>query len=49
MQKHFNTEGPIQAESHCHIDPIHRLDWGEVQHLIYTGKYFVLHAFARNV
>lgn len=49
MQKHFNTAGPIQAESHYHIDPIYRLDWAEVQHLIDTGKYFVLHALARNV
>ena len=44
MQKHFNTAGPIQAENHYHIDPIHRLDWEDVQHLIETGKYFVLHA-----
>ena len=44
MQKHFNTAGPIQTENHYHIDPIHRLDWEEVQHLIDTGKYFVLHA-----
>jgi len=44
MQKHFNTAGPIQPENHYHIDPIHRLDWEEVQHLIETGKYFVLYA-----
>ena len=44
MQKHFNTAGPIQTENHYHIDPLHRLDWEEVQHLIDTGKYFVLHA-----
>ena len=44
MQKHFNTAGPIQTENHYHIDPIHRLDWEEVQHLIDTGKYLVLHA-----
>ena len=44
MQKHFNTAGPIQAENHYHIDPIHRLDWEDVQHLIETEKYFVLHA-----
>ena len=44
MQKHFNTAGPIQPENHYHIDLLHRLDWEEVQHLIETGKYFVLHA-----
>lgn len=44
MQKHFNTAGPIQPENHYHIDPLHCLDWEEVQHLIDTGKYFVLHA-----
>ena len=44
MQKHFNTAGPIQPENHYHIDPLHRLDWEEVQHLIETDKYFVLHA-----
>jgi len=44
MQKHFNTAGPIQPDNHYHIDPLHRLDWEEIQHLIETGKYFVLHA-----
>ncbi|CAA6804555.1 MAG: AAA-like domain-containing protein, partial [uncultured Thiotrichaceae bacterium] len=44
MQKHFNTAGPIKPANHYHIDPLHRLDWEEVQHLIESEKYFVLHA-----
>ncbi len=44
MQKHFNTAGPINTEDHYHIDPIHRLDWEEVRHLMDAKKYFVLHA-----
>nr|CAA6830480.1 MAG: AAA-like domain-containing protein [uncultured Thiotrichaceae bacterium] len=44
MQKYFNTAGPIKPANHYHIDPLHRLDWEEVQHLIESEKYFVLHA-----
>lgn len=44
MEKFFNTAGPIIPEDHYHIDPLHRLDWEEVQHLIASKKYFVLHA-----
>ncbi|MEZ5535434.1 MAG: AAA-like domain-containing protein [Thiolinea sp.] len=44
MEKFFNTAGPIITEDHYHIDPLHRLDWEEVQHLIASKKYFVLHA-----
>lgn len=44
MQKHFNTAGPIQPHNHYHIDPLHRLDWEDVHHLIDSQKYFVLHA-----
>ncbi|MFT4929833.1 MAG: hypothetical protein ACI8WB_005968, partial [Phenylobacterium sp.] len=44
MQRLFNTEGPIVIDDHYHIDPLHRLDWEEVQFLIGAKKYFVLHA-----
>ncbi len=44
MEKFFNTAGPIIPEDHYHIDLLHRLDWEEVQHLIASKKYFVLHA-----
>jgi hypothetical protein len=44
MSRTFNTEGAIIKADHYHIDPLSRLDWEEVQHLIKTKKYFVLHA-----
>lgn len=44
MDRLFNTEGPIITDDHYHIDPLHRLDWEEVQFLIKAKKYFVLHA-----
>ncbi len=44
MDRFFNTEGPIIIDDHYHIDPLHRLDWEEVQFLIKAKKYFVLHA-----
>ena len=44
METYFNTAGPIIPEDHYHIDLLHRLDWEEVQHLIASKKYFVLHA-----
>lgn len=43
-RKHFNTAGPIRTDLHYHIDPMSRLDWKEVQHLIEAEKFFVLHA-----
>ena len=44
MQKHFNTAGPIFTNKHYCLDPLNRLDWEEVRHLIDAEKYFVLHA-----
>lgn len=44
MLKHFNTAGPIDPEDHYCIDPLQRLDWEEIRHLIAAKKYFVLHA-----
>ena len=44
MDRFFNTAGPTIPEDHYHLDPLHRLDWEEIQHLIATKRYFVLHA-----
>lgn len=44
MEKFFNTSGPIKAEDHYSLDPLARIDWDEVNHLIASERYFVLHA-----
>lgn len=44
MDRFFNTAGPTIPEDHYHLDPLHRLDWEEIQYLIATKRYFVLHA-----
>ena len=44
MPKHFNTTGPVFPGKHYCIDPMQRIDWDELEHLIDTEKYFVLHA-----
>jgi hypothetical protein len=44
MQRFFNTAGPTIPADHYHLDPLGRLDWEEIQHLIATKRYFVLHA-----
>lgn len=44
MSKHFNTTGPVFPDKHYCIDPMQRIDWEELEHLIDTEKYFVLHA-----
>ncbi|WP_291322865.1 AAA family ATPase, partial [Desulfonatronospira sp.] len=44
MALFFNTAGPTIPEDHYHIDPLHRVDWEEIQHLIDNKRYFVLHA-----
>lgn len=44
MEKFFNTAGPIKTAMHYYIPPLERVDWPEIQHLIASGKYFVLHA-----
>ena len=43
-EKLFNTAGPVIAQDHYQLDPLTRLDWEEVQQLIRTKRYFVLHA-----
>ncbi len=44
MEKFFNTSGPIKPEDHYAIPPLQRVDWDEIQHLIASERYFVLHA-----
>ncbi len=44
MERFFNTAGPTIPEDHYHLDPLHRLDWEDIQQLIATKRYFVLHA-----
>ena len=44
MKRFFNTAGPTIPEDHYHIDLLQRLDWEEIQHLIASKRYFVLHA-----
>ena len=40
----FNTEGPIRADDHYSLPPLHRWDFSEVLALIDQKKYFLLHA-----
>ena len=44
MERFFNIAGPMIPERNYCIDPLTRLDWEEVQRLIYDSRYFVLHA-----
>ena len=44
MERFFNTAGPmVEGRNYC-IDPLSRIDWEEVQKLIYDNRYFALHA-----
>ena len=40
----FNTAGPVRPDEHYAIDPLDRVDIGELLSLIRTKQYFVLHA-----
>ncbi|GAB6057501.1 ATP-binding protein [Desulfonatronum parangueonense] len=44
MEKFFNTSGPVDPAEHYSLPPLHRVDWEDVNHLIWTKRYFVLHA-----
>jgi hypothetical protein len=44
MPRFFNNAGPIVPADHYSIDPLSRLDWEDIQHLIQNKRYFVLHA-----
>ena len=40
----FNTEGPVRAHLHYHINPLKRVDLDEMLRLVREQRYFVLHA-----
>ena len=44
MEKFFNTAGPVRDDLHYLIPFYERIDWDEVQQLIASEKYFLLHA-----
>ena len=44
MERFFNTAGPMILDDHYYIDPLTRIDWGEIRGLIREKRYFVLHA-----
>lgn len=44
MEKFFTTEGAVQPEIHYCLDPLRRINIGEMETLIDARKYFVLHA-----
>jgi len=44
MQKFFNTAGPIIPQDHYYIKSNSRVDWDEINMLIDSKKYFLLHA-----
>ena len=44
MEKFFNTAGPQKADINYTIDPLSRVDWQEIQQLIASQRYFLLHA-----
>ena len=44
MEKFFNTAGPMKPELHYYISSFERIDWDEMQMLIASQKYFLLHA-----
>ena len=44
MERFFNTAGPIITADHYHIPLIDRIDWDDIQQLIQSKRYFVLHA-----
>ncbi|MBK5967954.1 MULTISPECIES: ATP-binding protein [Thiorhodovibrio] len=44
MERFFNTSGPVDPDDHYSLPPLQRVDWTEINHLIGTKRYFVLHA-----
>ena len=43
-ERFFNTSGPVRANRHYCLPPLHRLDEEEVLSLISQERYFILHA-----
>ena len=44
MPRFFNTAGPVKAQDHYCLPPLHRFDLDDILRLIEQKKYFVLHA-----
>ncbi len=44
MERFFNTSGPIVGTDHYTVPLMERIDWEDIQHLIRSKRYFVLHA-----
>ncbi len=44
MEKFFNTAGPVKESLHYLIPFYKRIDWEDIQQLIASEKYFLLHA-----
>jgi hypothetical protein len=44
IDKFFNTAGPAQPDIHYTLDPLRRINYGEISQLIDKRSYFVLHA-----
>ena len=44
MPRFFNTAGPVKAQDHYCLPPLHRFDFDDILRLIEQKKYFVLHA-----
>ena len=44
VDKFFNTAGPAQMDIHYTLNPLRRIDYENVSHLIAQRCYFVLHA-----
>jgi len=44
MPRFFNTAGPVNAQDHYCLPPLHRFDLDDILLLIEQKKYFVLHA-----
>lgn len=44
MEKFFTTEGAVKPDIHYCLDPLRRINIGELESLISAQKYFVLHA-----
>ena len=42
--RRFNTEGPVRPDEHYAIQPLDRMDLGELLDLIRNKRYFALHA-----
>lgn len=43
-EKFFNTAGPVRDDLHYLIPFYKRIDWDDIQQLIASEKYFLLHA-----